>query len=202
MGTTSPTLYSHLRADPDFRRSAEAARVSPWRGPAPDASWHDPLVTLIEAGMSITLAAEVLNLQRSKAGYHRSHDYDGLHDRVNNALQTGGVQWTGRRPWRVDHERLFGVLRHLALGWDLKGAARLAGVPLATVKGWRRRLPDVDAVIVAVAQAAGTPLNPYTRLTCPGQYCATRTGYDYGCRRTPCRQIASNEVISWRNRDA
>ncbi|MFG1858426.1 type I-C CRISPR-associated protein Cas8c/Csd1 [Actinomadura geliboluensis] len=98
------------------------------------------------------------------------------------------------------------MLTALRAGDSLADAARRAGVAAKTVTRWRRLSPHFDAMVLAAAAEGGhhaveagrTSVRPVTRLECPGSFCGTPTGYDYGCIENACRQAKSQRVVAAR----
>lgn len=89
---------------------------------------------------------------------------------------------------RIDTDpRILELLGALRSGALVRDAADQAGIPLPTLKRWRRSDAAFDrAVVEAAAGERGIhPVRGVGGLRCPGM-CGTTTGYDYGCRDQAC----------------
>lgn len=92
------------------------------------------------------------------------------------------------------------LLAALGEGQQLKRAAEMAGVPLATLKAVRRRNPVIERQVLMAAAVGGTELRGMTALECPGEWCGTATGYHYGCGLARCRDPRVAKVLEARRR--
>jgi len=93
------------------------------------------------------------------------------------------------------------VLDGLRRGLTLKRACEAAGVHRQTVMRVRRIDDEFDeAVVAAAAEGGGSAVSRLPRLACPGEWCGTATGYDYGCSRDPCRAAVTKREAARRRR--
>ncbi|MGI5122806.1 hypothetical protein ACQEU5_25145 [Marinactinospora thermotolerans] len=97
------------------------------------------------------------------------------------------------------------LLSEIRGGSTIAKAATTSGIPLPTLKRWRRTDRVLDAAILEAAAQSGRRIGygratprPVSPLTCPGPRCGTSTGYDYGCRKVACITAATDRIASWR----
>jgi transposase len=161
-----------------------------------NASWHDTCIALVQAGLTRRQAAYVLGVDAVTIRDHANR----FPDFQQRLAEAAPPRRYGRRPnheWPVDIDALLRVVKYLIAGAYLKYACERADVSVPTLKRWRRRFEDVDRLIVA-ASMGPRRVQPYSRLVCPGSHCGTKTGYDYGCDREPCRSEVAR--LEWRRR--
>ncbi|WP_084965243.1 hypothetical protein [Thermoactinospora rubra] len=202
VGSTKQTLYQHFQAFPDFRQQALTLRRTSGRsrsGPLPYVHGREKqLVGLAIAGLTVEQTAYVLGV-----AYHTVYNWLRRHPKAQATIRERraeqGLPSTRSLDWPVDIDDLLELLRLIASGLDLRAACGQARIPEPTLKRWRRGWPQVDALVVAAAaDGRQRAIRPYRRLECPGRYCGTSTGYDYGCRRTACRTAAVTRVTQQR----
>ncbi|MGW4425796.1 hypothetical protein [Streptosporangium sp. NPDC004631] len=200
LGSNSRTLYNHFADFPDFHATAMKLRRSsgrPMAGSPPADSPRPRIAALICAGLTVGQAAQVLGipLGTMQKWVRRSP--------VKEQIDAGrtGPRFAQRR-WPVNIDDLIELLRNIASGMHLADACTAAGIPVATVKRWRRIYDEVDAVIVAAAMdGRKRGIRPVSKLACPGPRCGTGTGYDYGCAEDACRTAAAERAYRRRHPD-
>ncbi|GAA3172881.1 hypothetical protein [Nonomuraea salmonea] len=154
------------------------------------------ITQIIAAGLSDKGAAWVVGVHHSLLRLYAEMVPD-VAGRLAAARAARPSSWAAT--WPVPRDDVLELLAALADGFDLTRACEAANLPLPTVKQWRRRFSMIDALIVAAAgDDRHPPLRPYPRLTCPGDHCGSKTGYDYGCKRPPCRSAAVEPVTDAR----
>jgi AcrR family transcriptional regulator len=172
-GIAYHTVQHHLRSDATLRAAADEARPVRRRsarqpGRTPRDGDVARVVALLQAGLSLAQALWVLDINVN--GFRRWVWRQGRQAEIRTCLAR-------RDAWPVDETDLMELCRMIASGMDLKVAC-------------------VAALIVAAAAADGRthPIRPIQRLQCPGPHCDMKTGYDYGCRQSPCKARAVESV--------
>lgn len=189
------TIVYHLKRDPEWAAEVYARlpdRSRPFIGrniPEVDTSWHGRFLDLLRAGLAQYHAVPHIGVARITVVMHR-FQYPDFEADITAITSTD------------QHRRRRSLLLQLRRGRTLAEAAEKAGVPLATVKRWRREEELFDTVVVQAAADGGRCLSPYPRLTCPGPRCGTTTGYDYGCRKAPCTTAKTAPIIAKRKEKA
>lgn len=171
VGVAEATWYQHVRQFPGFSASLQRARED----------LVNRVMMLRRAGLTIAQIEYVLQAGELKRMINRP------------------IPGKPRTDWPVDIDDLLELLRLVAAGLTLRDACAAARVPPPTVRRWRRRYPEVDAAIVAAAaDGRERKISPLPPIRCPGRYCGSKTGYDYGCRKDPCRAAVARQVARLR----
>lgn len=148
------------------------------------------LLALLASGETLQQATNAVGMTVAQLAYARTRDAE---------LNAEIVAILGRASRNGDR-RTRPLLHWLSTGMTLTAAAEAAGIPLPTVKRWRRSDLGFDQAVIAAAEG-GTTLTPYSRIKCPGPRCGTPTGYDYGCREDACGSAAVKRVLEGRKAD-
>lgn len=188
VGSNFRTLLNHFEAMPDFRTQAMHLRQTSGRpktgGPRRYLKHAQQIIALRTAGLTVEQIAYVLDVPPSTMSYW-----------LLKLEISAEIQDAQRPRWPVNVDDLLELLREIASGATVSGACETVRIPWPTVKRWRRMYDTVDAAIVAAAMDGRTRrVLPVRRLECPGRFCGTKTGYDYGCAEEPCRtEVARRE---------
>lgn len=186
VGVSANTPDKLAARDPGFRaRIVQARRQRAL-------SWHAEMCALLELGHTRRDALAAIGLSWDR--YNRILERDPELARQQEAV------------YRADRtRRRRSLLYRLRMGQLIKEAAAGAGVPLPTLKRWRRALPGFDAAVLDAAARGGRALGrgrstprPTTALSCPGARCGTTTGYDYGCREAACTAAKTAPILTRR----
>ncbi|MFI7691807.1 helix-turn-helix domain-containing protein [Nonomuraea sp. NPDC049655] len=178
VGVSHPTVYNHLRADPNLRAQIAAVRRDQEQGRVrrgwSDTSWHAEFVRLLASGMALTDAAR-------SVGIHRSNLYTHLEKFPNLRAKVDKIREQRFRAREEEKERkaaeqakpkviavdtswyapFLDALR--ATGGNFKEASAASGVHFVRMYRRRRTDPEFERQVREVLRGLAPGMTPEAR---------------------------------------